>query len=226
VAVVAEPKVGTRLVLLGPPGAGKGTQAKLLQEHFGIPQVSTGDMLRKAVKTGSRFGRAAKAYMDRGELVPDDVILKIVEERLEHDDCRAGYLLDGFPRTLAQAEALELMLASHDCPVEAAVDLRVPRAELVRRLSGRRTCEACGTMFHVIFNPPTKAGVCDRCGGKLVQRSDDREETIEARLVVYERDTMPLEGFYRTRHLLRQVDGTGTTDAVFAEILRAVAVPA
>jgi len=209
-----------RLVLLGPPGAGKGTQAKLLQEHFDIPQISTGDILRRAAKEGTTFGKRAKKFMDRGELVPDSVILDIVEERLSADDCHKGFLLDGFPRTVVQAEAFQTMLDRQNQVLDGAVSLRVPRQKLVARLSGRRTCRQCGAMYHVRFNPPKKEGVCDQCGGDLYQRADDREETIEARMEVYDRESAPLLEHFRRKGLLREVDGSKTTDEVFREILR------
>ena len=209
-----------RLVLLGPPGAGKGTQAKLLQEHFDIPQISTGDILRRAAKEGTTFGKRAKKYMDRGELVPDSVILDIVEERLSADDCHKGFLLDGFPRTVVQAEAFQTMLDRQNQVLDGAVSLRVPRQKLVARLSGRRACRQCGAMYHVRFNPSKKEGVCDQCGGDLYQRADDREETIEARMEVYDRETAPLLEHFRQKGLLREVDGSKTTDEVFREILR------
>jgi len=209
-----------RLVLLGPPGAGKGTQAKLLQEHFDIPQISTGDILRRAAKEGTTFGKRAKKYMDRGELVPDSVILDIVEERLSADDCHKGFLLDGFPRTVVQADAFQTMLDRQNQVLDGAVSLRVPRQKLVARLSGRRTCRQCGAMYHVRFNPPKKEGVCDQCGGDLYQRADDREETIEARMEVYDRESAPLLEHFRQKGLLREVDGSKTTDEVFREILR------
>ena len=212
-----------RLVLLGPPGAGKGTQAKLLQEHFGIPQISTGDILRQAVKDGTPLGKQANEFMDRGELVPDSVINDIVDERLAADDCRNGFLLDGFPRTVAQAEALENMLERRNVVLDAAVSLAVPRKVLVKRLSGRRTCRKCGAMYHVTFNPPATDGACDRCGGELYQREDDREETIEARMEVYDRQSAPLLEYFRTQGLLREVDGAKGTDRVFEQILRKVA---
>jgi adenylate kinase len=191
-----------------------------LQEHFDIPQISTGDILRGAAKEGTRLGKQAKKYMDRGELVPDSVILDIVEERLAADDARKGFLLDGFPRTVAQAEAFQAMLDGRKQTLDGAVSLGVPRAKLVARLSGRRTCRQCGAMYHVRFNPPKKEGVCDQCGGDLYQRADDREETIEARMKVYERESAPLLEHFREKGLLREVDGSKTTDEVFREILR------
>ena len=211
-----------RLVLLGPPGAGKGTQAKLLQDHFHIPQISTGDILRQAVTDGTLLGKEAKEYMDRGELVPDSVINDIVEERLAAEDCRAGFLLDGFPRTVAQAEALETMLERRNLVLDGAVSLRVPRGELVARLSGRRTCRQCGAMYHVRFNPPANDLMCDRCGGDLYHRADDREETVEARMEVYDTQSAPLREHFREKGLLREVDGAKGTDEVFGQILRAL----
>jgi adenylate kinase len=211
-----------RLVLLGPPGAGKGTQAKLLQVHFHIPQISTGDILRQAVADGSVLGKQAKEFMDRGELVPDAVINNIVEERLAAEDCRAGFLLDGFPRTVAQAEAFETMLERRSLVLDGAISLRVPRAELVARLSGRRTCRQCGAMYHLRFNPPARDMICDRCGGELYQRADDREETIEARMEVYDKQSGPLREHFREKGLLREVDGAKSTDEVFEQILGAL----
>jgi adenylate kinase len=211
-----------RLVLLGPPGAGKGTQAKLLQDHFHIPQISTGDILRQAVTDGTALGKQAKEYMDLGELVPDSVINDIVEERLAADDCRAGFLLDGFPRTVAQAEAFEKMLERRNLVLDGAISLRVPREELVARLSGRRTCRQCGAMYHVRFNPPASDMTCDRCGGDLYQRDDDREETIEARMEVYDKQSGPLREHFREKGLLREVDGAKGTDEVFEQILGAL----
>jgi adenylate kinase len=197
-----------------------------LQEHFDIPKISTGDILRAAAKEGTRLGKQAKKYMDRGELVPDPVILDIVEERLSAADCRKGFLLDGFPRTVAQADAFQTMLDRRNQVLDGAVSLRVPRDKLVARLSGRRTCRQCGAMYHVRFNPPKKEGVCDQCGGDLYQRADDREETIEARMEVYDRESAPLHEHFREKGLLREVDGSKTTDEVFQEILRQLRKPA
>ncbi|MBI2963481.1 MAG: adenylate kinase [Deltaproteobacteria bacterium] len=208
-----------RIVLLGPPGAGKGTQAKLLEERFGIPQISTGDILRQAVQDGTPLGMQAKQCMDRGELVPDSVIIDIVAARLAAEDCRDGFLLDGFPRTVAQAEAFDAMLQRRQLALDATVDLHVPRAELIERLSGRRTCRQCGHMFHLRFDPPSKQNVCDECGGVLYQRDDDCEETIAARMEVYERQTAPLREYFRDKGLLREVDGSRDSGEVFAQIL-------
>jgi len=206
------------LILLGPPGAGKGTQAKKLVAELGIPQISTGDMLREAVKAGSPMGIKAKSYMDSGGLVPDEVVVGIVEERIQQDDCLKGFMLDGFPRTTAQADALSGMMESKGIRLDHVVCLDADKEELVRRLSGRRTCRQCMAPYHVEFNPPAKQGICDRCGGELYQRDDDKEEAIRARLVTYEKQTQPLIDYYRSRGLLRLVDGLGPVDEVYSRI--------
>ncbi len=198
-----------RLILLGPPGAGKGTQAKLLVNRFAIPQVSTGDMLRAAVKAGTRLGQEAKRYMDQGALVPDAVIIGLVRERLRQPDCAGGYILDGFPRTVAQAEALEKTLAALHASLDHVVSLEVPTEDLVLRIAGRRTCRNCGAMYHVRFSPSQTDGRCDACGGPTYQRDDDHEETVRRRLGVYAEQTTPLISFYEARGLLRRVPGTG-----------------
>lgn len=208
-----------RIVLLGPPGAGKGTQAKLMRERTGMAHISTGDLLRKAVASQTELGRAAKGFMDRGELVPDHLVIGMIDHRLQAEGDAPRFMLDGFPRTVGQAEALEKMLAAGQVPMDHVVSLSVPREELVRRLSGRRTCRQCGAMFHVAFDPPRQADVCDRCGGALYQREDDREETIRARLDVYDRSTAPLAAFYRSRGLLREIDGTGAAADVLDRVL-------
>jgi adenylate kinase len=200
---------------MGTPGAGKGTQAALLAKRFGPCHVSTGDMLRDAVRRSTRLGLEAKRYMDQGQLVPDDVVIGIVAERLDAADCRGGFLLDGFPRTLAQARALDALLAKRGQPLDAVLLIAVPPEEAVRRLTGRRVCGSCGAMFHLAFQPPARADRCDRCDGALVQRDDDREETIRPRLQVYARETAPVIEHYRAAGILREVDGTGTRDDVF-----------
>jgi len=208
-----------RLVLLGAPGAGKGTQAKLLGEQFHVPHVSSGDLLRDAVRKQTPLGQQAKDYMDRGQLVPDDVLVGAIEERLRGRECSQGFILDGFPRTIAQAEALERMLGKIGCPIDAVISFVVPASALVDRLGGRRTCVSCGALYHTAYNPPAVAGKCDRCDGELFQRDDDKEETIRARLQVYERQTAPLLDWYRDVGTLIEVEGLGERQSVFGEIV-------
>jgi adenylate kinase len=207
-----------RIVLLGAPGAGKGTQAKKLIEKYGIPQISTGDLLRAAVAAGTPLGKEAKSYMDKGELVPDSVVLGMVEERLKQEDCKKGYILDGFPRNTAQAEALDKMLASLNMALTAAVSVDVPFDDLMKRLTGRRTCKACGQMYNVYFSAPKKDGVCDKCSGELFQRDDDKEATIKKRLEVYTAQTEPLMGYYKNKGILKSVAGTGSIDEIFNKV--------
>lgn len=211
-----------RIILLGPPGAGKGTQAKLLIERLQIPQISTGDMLRAAVKDGTPLGRQAKTYMDRGALVPDEVIIGLVRERLQAPDCARGYILDGFPRTDAQAEALEKTLEDLHLNLDHVLCLDVPSEELVVRIAGRRTCRQCGAMSHVRFSPTRREGVCDVCGGETYQRDDDREETVRRRLTVYAEQTAPLVRFYEGRGLLRRIAGTGEIGEIFARMVQSL----
>ncbi|TLN23044.1 adenylate kinase, partial [bacterium] len=175
-----------RIILLGGPGAGKGTQAKKLVDKYGIPQISTGDMLRAALKEGTALGLEAKKFMEAGKLVPDEVVIGLIEERIKLDDCKKGFMLDGFPRTVGQADALKKVLDSMSLKIDHVVSIDVANEELVARLTGRRTCKACGSGFHVLFDPPKKEGVCDKCGGELYQRADDNEETIRSRLKVYD----------------------------------------
>jgi adenylate kinase len=215
-------EAGMRLILLGPPGAGKGTQAKMLATDYGIPQVSTGDMLREAVKAGSPMGTKAKTCMDSGALVPDEVVVGIVEERIQQPDCGKGFMLDGFPRTTGQADALSAMLAKKGMKMDHVVCLEADNQALIARLSGRRTCRNCMAPYHVSFNPPQVKGVCDQCGGELYQRDDDREEAIRARLETYQRQTQPLIDYYRQRDLLRPVDGLGSLDEVYQRIRKAL----
>jgi adenylate kinase len=207
-----------RVAFLGPPGAGKGTQARELAREWGVPHVATGDMLRDAAAAGTPLGREAKGYMDRGALVPDDVIIRMIAERLRQPDARTGFLLDGFPRTIAQAEGLERLLKDLGRPLERVVYFDVSEPELLRRLTGRRVCRACQTAFHLVSAPPKKDGVCDRCGGELYQREDDREATVRNRLSVYARQTAPLLDWYQTRGLLVTVPGEGA----IADIRRGV----
>ncbi len=213
-----------RLLLLGPPGSGKGTQAKLLVERLGIPQISTGDMLREAVKGGTALGEEARRYMAQGALVPDAVVIGLVRERLLQPDCRRGYILDGFPRTLAQAEALRKTLDELGTPLDHVVSLEVPTEELIARIAGRRTCRTCGAMYHVRFSPSRVDGRCDVCGGETAQREDDQEATVRRRLEVYAAQTAPLIRFYEGEGLLRCVQGSGTVPEIFQDIQRTLGV--
>lgn len=207
-----------RVVMLGPPGAGKGTQAAWIAERHGAPHVSTGDIFRAAVKRRTPLGQEAKRYMDRGQLVPDDIVIGIVEERLQEPDAAQGFVLDGFPRTVEQAQALETMAQRHGYRISPVINLAVPREEVVKRLSGRRVCRDCGAMYHVILAPPTNAGLCNRCNGELYQRDDDQEDTILARLDVYERQTDPLVEYYRKQGVLAEVDGIGSPEHIAGRI--------
>lgn len=211
-----------RLVLMGAPGSGKGTQAKLLGDYINVPHISSGDILRDAIHRNTKLGVEAKAYMDRGELVPDGVLLGVMEERLQEKDARRGFILDGFPRTLPQAESLASMLATLDTGIDRVAWMQVPTEELVRRLGGRRTCKQCGASYHVTFDPPTKNGVCDKCGGELFQRPDDREETIVARLRVYQNQTAPLHSYYKKQSVLREINGLGSRDEILERLLSTV----
>jgi len=208
-----------KLILLGPPGAGKGTQAKMLTEKFSIPQISTGDILRAAVKEGTTLGRKAKAFMDAGGLVPDEVVVGIVRDRLLEDDCKNGFILDGFPRTVAQADALQKCLQEMDKELDRVVSLAVDAEALIERLNGRRTCRQCGRGYHVKFDPPHRAGICDACGGSLFQRDDDQEETIRKRLQVYADQTAPLINYYRQAGVLMELDGMQPIPLVQEEML-------
>jgi adenylate kinase len=206
------------LILMGPPGCGKGTQGKRLEERYQMPQLAMGDMLREAVRHQTPVGLKAKDYLDRGALVPDAVIVEVMRERLEKPDCAKGFILDGFPRTIGQAEALGKLLIDANQKLTAAINLDVPDGDVIERLSGRRTCKKCGTPYHVHFSPPEKTGICDKCSGELIQRSDDREETIGARLGVYREQTAPLIKYYERLGLLRNIKGTGSIDDIFNAI--------
>lgn len=210
------------LILFGPPGAGKGTQAQFLVDTFGVPQISTGDMLRAAVKAGTPLGIKAKEIMGRGGLVSDDIVLGIVAERLKEVDCSKGFVLDGFPRTIPQADALDHILKDAGRSIDHVVSLEVDNDEIVKRLSGRRSCPVCGKGYHVTFDPPKQVGVCGVCGAALVQRDDDREETIRHRLSVYEEQTAPLKDYYREKNLLRPILGMGLISKVQQRIAEAL----
>ena len=203
-----------KLILLGAPGAGKGTQAQKLVEKYSIPQVSTGDLLRAAVADGTELGKQANEYMTAGKLVPDDVVIGLIEERLKKDDTANGFILDGFPRTVPQADKLGEITG-----MDAVVNIDVDTSILVDRLTGRRTCKECNNMFHMVFNPPKAEGVCDTCGGELYQRADDNEETVKSRLETYNENTAPLIDYYREKGWLKDVNGQGAIDDIFQNIL-------
>lgn len=205
---------------MGPPGAGKGTQAEKLTEILNIPHISTGDMFRKAIKDQTDLGKQAKSFMDKGELVPDEVTVGIVKDRITEKDCRNGFLLDGFPRTVVQADALAKMLEDLGIKLDSVINVEVPYEELIGRLTGRRICRSCGATYHMIFNPPKDEGVCDKCGGELYQRDDDTEETAKNRLLVYEKQTAPLLEYYNNTGLLVNINGNQSMEEVLADILK------
>ncbi len=207
------------IVFLGPPGAGKGTQAKILIERYGIPQISTGDMLREHRAKGTELGKKAQEYMDKGQLVPDEIILGMVKERLSQADCEKGFILDGFPRTVAQAEALDKLLLDMGKKLDFALALIVPDDLLVERLTGRRTCKNCGMMYHIKYKPSKVEGKCDVCGGELYQRPDDNEETVRNRLKVYHEQTAPLIEYYRNKGILREIDGSKSIEEITQQII-------
>ncbi len=210
------------ILLMGPPGAGKGTQAERLIAEYGIPQISTGDMFRAAVKSGTALGKEAKSYMDKGALVPDSVTVGIVKERLAEDDCKKGWILDGFPRTTAQAAALDAILHDMGIALTAVLNIQAEKEGLVRRVCGRFVCRKCGASFHKEFRPPKQEGICDTCGGELYQRDDDKEETVKQRLSVYESSTAPLIDYYKASGVLYDIDGDKSMDEVYAQIVSAL----
>ena len=210
------------ILLMGPPGAGKGTQAEKLVAEFPIPHISTGDMFRAAVKNGTEMGKEAKKYMDAGGLVPDAVTIGIVRDRLGEADCAKGFILDGFPRTAEQAVALDGILKDLGIKLTAAVNINVPDGDLVNRVTGRRICKSCGATYHVTFNPPKVEGVCDKCGGNLYQRDDDKEETVKKRLEAYHSQTAPLIAYYDKQGVYKEIDGTQHIDKVFADVVASV----
>jgi adenylate kinase len=211
-----------RVVLLGAPGAGKGTQAKMLIEKFKIPQISTGDILRKAVADGTPLGKEAKVIMESGGLVSDKIVLGLVEERVKQPDCKNGFILDGFPRNTAQAEALDKLLTGMNMPLTVALAVDVEKGELMKRLTGRRTCKSCQQMYNVFFTPPKKEGVCDKCNSALFQRDDDKEETIKKRLDVYDTQTAPLVSYYSKKNIMKTVMGVGSIDDIFKKVVAAL----
>ena len=210
------------ILLMGPPGAGKGTQAEKLIREYGIPQISTGDMFRAAVKSGTALGKEAKSYMDKGALVPDSVTVGIVKERLAQDDCKKGWILDGFPRTTAPASALDAILHDLGIQLTAVLDFNVNRDDLVKRVSGRLVCRQCGASFHKEFRPPKQEGVCDNCGGELYQRADDNEVTVRERLAVYDTSTKPLIDYYKVSGRYYEINGDQSMDKVFADVQAAL----
>jgi len=208
------------IILIGPPGSGKGTQAKMIVDKYHVKHVSTGDILRENVRSGTPLGVEAKKFMDAGGLVPDDVVIGLVRERLKESDCKNGYILDGFPRTVNQAKSLDDILSKMSDGLTHVVSIEVDEKDLLTRLTGRRTCRACSAMYHVTFEPPKKSGVCDKCGGELYQRDDDKEETITSRLKVYKQQTEPLITYYRGTGLLKTVPGTGGIKDIFNSITK------
>ncbi len=211
-----------RAVLLGPPGAGKGTQAVRLVEKYEIPHISTGDIFRKNIKEGTELGKKAQEYMNAGALVPDELVVDLVKDRLQQDDCKNGFLLDGFPRTIFQAEKLDEFLSESNLKMNIVINLKVEKEALIKRLTGRRVCKDCGASYHIVNIPPKKEGVCDICGGELIQRKDDNIETVENRINVYEEQTAPLIGYYKEAGSLVDFDGEASLDEVFDAIVQAI----
>lgn len=211
-----------RAVLLGPPGAGKGTQAVRLVEKYEIPHISTGDIFRKNIKEGTELGKKAQEYMNAGALVPDELVVDLVKDRLQQDDCKNGFLLDGFPRTIFQAEKLDEFLSESNLKMDIVINLKVEKEALIKRLTGRRVCKDCGASYHIVNIPPKREGVCDICGGELIQRKDDNIETVENRINVYEEQTAPLIGYYKEAGSLVDFDGEASLDEVFDAIVQAI----
>ena len=207
-----------RIIMLGAPGAGKGTQAKMISEKYGIPHISTGDIFRSNIKNGTELGRKAKTYMDQGQLVPDELTCDLVVDRIAQDDAKNGYVLDGFPRTIPQAEALTGALEKRGEKIDFAIDVDVPDENIVTRMSGRRACVSCGATYHIVYNPPKQEGICDVCGKELVLRDDDKPETVKKRLEVYHSQTQPLIDYYKKDGVLGRVDGTQEIDTIFSQI--------
>lgn len=211
-----------RAVLLGPPGAGKGTQAAKVIEKYNVPHISTGDIFRANIKEGTELGKKAQGYINEGKLVPDELVVDLVTDRLQQDDCEDGFLLDGFPRTILQAEQLDEFLSKNGQKLDIVLNFKVRKDVLVERISGRRVCKACGASFHVVNVPPKKEGICDRCGGELIQRKDDNRETVENRINVYESETAVLIGYYEKQGVLVDFDGEKSHEEVFADVVKAI----
>jgi adenylate kinase len=210
------------IILVGRPGSGKGTQGKVLSEEYHMPIISTGDILRAAVREKTPLGLKAKAYMDKGALVPDELVVEMVVKRLQKRDCSKGFILDGFPRNMGQAEALDSTLSTLGRGIDHVLNFEVEHKEIIKRLSGRRTCRQCGEAYHIIFNMPVNMGICDKCGSELYQRDDDKEETIEARLKVYEEHTAPLIEYYKQKRLLNTINGVGGVDHIKGQIINVI----
>ncbi len=209
-----------KIVMLGAPGAGKGTQAQMIAEKYGLPHVSTGDIFRANIKNGTELGKEAKTYMDKGLLVPDELTVKILMDRVAKEDCKNGYVLDGFPRNIPQAEVLDKALTELGDKIDYAIDVEVPDENIIKRMSGRRACTSCGATYHVEYVPPKKEGICDNCGEPLVLRDDDKEETVKNRLNVYHEQTQPLIEYYTKKNVLKTVDGTQDMQKVFEDITK------
>jgi adenylate kinase len=209
-----------KIIMLGAPGAGKGTQAKMIAEKYCIPHVSTGDIFRANIKNGTELGKKAKTYMDAGQLVPDELTVDLLIDRISKDDCANGYVLDGFPRTIPQAECLDEALAKREESVDYAINVEVPDENIVNRMGGRRACVNCGATYHVVHIPPKKEGICDKCGSRLILRDDDKPETVQNRLKVYHDQTQPLIEFYEKKGVLKEVDGTQDMKVVFEDIVK------
>ena len=209
-----------KIIMLGAPGAGKGTQAKMIADKYGVPHISTGDIFRANIKEGTELGKKAKTYMDQGLLVPDELVVDLVVDRFKNDDCKKGYVLDGFPRTIPQAECLDKALAEMNDSMDYAINIDVPDENIITRMGGRRACVGCGATYHVVNIPPKKEGICDRCGGELILRDDDKPETVKNRLDVYHKQTQPLIDYYTKKGIIKDVDGTQRMDDVFNAIVK------
>ncbi len=209
-----------KIIMLGAPGAGKGTQAKMISSKYGIPHISTGDIFRANIKNQTELGKKAKAYMDQGQLVPDELVVDLVADRIVQDDCAKGFVLDGFPRTIPQAEALDAALVSMNTKIDYAIDVEVPDENIIERMGGRRACVGCGATYHIVYNATKVEGVCDTCGAKLILRDDDKPETVKERLNVYHTQTQPLIDFYEAKGCLKEVDGTQAIETIFEQITK------